>query len=257
VAQTNYDSLKNGPDSVAITVAEAQLADAQRQLEHSKDGPNPNDVAAAQAAVDAAKATLNQAELLAPFAGTITEVDIKPGDLISASTAAFRIDDLSSVYVDLQVSEIDINSIQMGQEATLTFDAIPNQEYKGKVTAIGVAGSVSQGVVNYPVTIQLTNPDQNVKTGMTAAVNIIIAQHENVLIVPNQAIRVSGGERTVTVLFQGEQIPVPVTIGLTNATSSEVIGNQLKEGDQVVVNTSAASGGTTGNRGARFFGPGF
>ena len=253
LAQTNFDNLKNGPDSVAIKLAEAQLADAQRTYELSKDGPNPNDVAAAKAAVDAAQATLDQADLLAPFAGTITEVDTKPGDMVNSSTVAFRIDDLASMYVDLQVSEIDINSLQIGQEATLTFDAVPNKEYTGKVTAIGIAGTVSQGVVNYPVTIQITNPDENVKTGMTAAVNIIIAQHDNVLMVPNQAIRASGGQRTVTVLFQGQQIPVQVTVGLTNATMSEVTGNELREGDEVVINTSAAAGATNGQRG----GPGF
>jgi HlyD family secretion protein len=256
VAQTNFDSLKDGPDSVAITLAESQLADAQRAYERSKDGPNPEDVSAAQAAVDAAQATLDQAQLLAPFAGTITQVDIKPGDLVNSSTSAFRIDDLSSIYVDLQVSEIDINSLQLGQQAALTFDAIPNKEYAGKVTAIGIAGTVSQGVVNYPVTVQIINADEVVKPGMTAAVNIIIARHDNVLIVPNQAIRASADQRTVTVLYQGQQIPVTVTVGLTNATTSEVIGNQLREGDEVVINQSAASS-TSNNGRPRFVGPGF
>jgi HlyD family secretion protein len=252
-AQSDWENLKNGTSSTAIALAEAKLADAQRQWDRLKDGPTQEDISAAQAAVDAAQATLDQAHLVAPFTGTITEVDIKPDDLVNSSTVAFRIDDLSSIYVDLQVSEIDINNLQIGQQATLTFDAIPNKEYSGEVTAIGIAGTVSQGVVNYPVTVQITNPDQNVKSGMTAAVNITIAQHDNVLIVPNQAIRVSGGQRTVTVLFQGQQIPVQVTVGLTNATMSEVIGDLLREGDEVVINTSAA-GATTGARGPGFVG---
>jgi multidrug efflux pump subunit AcrA (membrane-fusion protein) len=89
---------------------------------------------------------------------------------------------------------------------------------------------------------------------MTAAVDIITAQHDNVLMVPNQAIRASGGQRTVTVLYQGQQIPVPVTVGLTNATMSEVSSDQLREGDEVVINSSSSGAGTTnGQRG----GPGF
>jgi multidrug efflux pump subunit AcrA (membrane-fusion protein) len=123
-----------------------------------------------------------------------------------------------------------------------------------------MVGTSDQGVVNYPVTVQITNQDEKVKPGMTAAVSITTAQHKDVLIVPNQAIRVSGGQRTVTVLFEGQQIPVPVTVGLTNETESEVSSSQLKEGDEVVINSSAA-GTTTGNAPGgggsfRFFGGG-
>ncbi len=245
-AQSAYDSLKNGPSDAATALAEAKLADAQRAWERVKDGPNPDDIAAAQAAVDAAQATLDQVQLLAPFSGMITELDIAPGDIVSSGKQAFRIDDLSSIFVDLQVSEIDINNLQIGQPATLTFDAIPNKEYTGVVTKIGVVGTVSQGVVNYPVTVQITNPDDVVKSGMTAAVSVVIAQHDNVLMVPNQALRVAGNQRTVTILFEGQQIPVQVSIGLTNETMSEVTGNQLKEGDEVVINPSNAT--TNSNR---------
>jgi HlyD family secretion protein len=240
-AQSAYDNLKNGPNAAEIAVAEARLADAQRAWERVKDGPNPDDIAAAQAAVDAAQATLNQIQLTAPISGTITELDIASGDMVSSGTQAFRIDDFSAIYVDLEVSEIDINNLQPGQPATLTFDAIPDKQYTGVVTRIGTVGTVSQGVVNYPVTVQITNPDEAVKPGMTAAASVVIAQHEDVLMVPNQAIRVAGNQRTVTVLFEGQQIPVQVSIGLTNETMSEVIGNQLKEGDEVVLNPSTAA----------------
>lgn len=248
-AQSAYDNLKNGPNAAEIAVAEAKLADAQRAWERVKDGPNPDDIAAAQAAVDAAQAVLNQIQLTAPISGTITELDIASGDMVSSGTQAFRIDDFSAIFVDLEVSEIDINNLQLGQPATLTFDAIPEKQYTGVVTKIGTVGTVSQGVVNYPVTVQITNPDEAVKPGMTAAASVVIAQHQDVLMVPNQAIRVVGNQRTVTVLFEGQQIPVQVSIGLTNETMSEVTGNQLKEGDEVVLNPSTATANSN-----RFFG---
>jgi HlyD family secretion protein len=251
-AQSAYDNLKNGPDAAQVALAEATLADAQRAWERVKDGPSPDDIAAAQAAVDAAQATLDQIQLTAPFSGTITELDIAPGDIVNSGKQAFRIDDFSSIFVDLQVSEIDINNLQLGQPSSLTFDAIPDKQYTGVVTKIGSVGTVSQGVVNYPVTVQVTNSDEAVKPGMTAAVSIVIAQHDNVLMVPNQAIRVAGNQRTVTVLFEGQQIPVQVSIGLTNETMSEVTGNQLKEGDEVVINPSTASS----NSNRSFGGPG-
>jgi HlyD family secretion protein len=235
-------------DDAAVAVAKAQLQDAQTQWDKVKNGASAEDVAAAQAAVDAARATLNQAKLTSPFSGKVTDVNIKPGDIVSSGTPAFNIDDFSSVYVDLQVAEVDLNKIKVGQAATLTFDAVPNQQYTGTVTEIGIDGTSSQGVVNYPVTVQITNPDAAIKPGMTAAVSIAVAQKDNVLLVPNQAIRVSGGQRSVVVLFEGQQIPVQVTVGLTNDTMSEVTGGQLKEGDTVVINPPAVVPATQ-NRG--------
>jgi HlyD family secretion protein len=253
--QATYNSLTSPATAQDISIADANVAVAQAQLQDAinqynqvKNGPSAQDIAAAQDAVKAAQATLDEAQLKAPFAGTVTEVDVKPGDTTSPGLEAFRIDDLSSIYADLQVAEVDINSIIPGQKATLTFDAVPGKEYSGIVTQIGADGTATQGVVNYPVTVQITNPDAAVKSGMTAAVNIVKAQHSNVLIVPNQAIQLSGGQRQVTVLYEGQEIPVPVTVGLTNDTESEVTSNSLKEGDSVVLNSSAG-GAASGNQG--------
>jgi HlyD family secretion protein len=252
-AQANYDSLKSGPSSSDLAVAEANLADAQRAWERVKDGPNPDDVAAAQAAVDAAEVTLSEVQLTAPFAGKISDVSILPGDLVSSGENAFQIDNLTDLFVDLPIAEIDISNVKDGQKATLSFDAIPNKEYEGLVTKVGLVGTTTQGVVNYPVTVQITNPDASVRPGMTAGVSIVINQHDNVLVVPNQAIQVTGNRRQVIVLFEGQQIAVPVTVGLSNETMSEITGNQLKEGDTIILNPPATSS-SSGNRGGTFVG---
>ena len=253
-AQMDWDNLKNGSSAAQIAMAEATLADAQREWERVKDGPSDEDVAAAQAAVDAAQAMLDNAQLLAPFTGTITEVDVSSGALVGSGDAAFRIDDLSSIYVDVEVPEVDLPSLEIGQQATLEFDAIPDKEYTGEVTAVGMVGTNSSGVVNYPVTIRITNADQDILPGMTASVTIIIDQVDNVLTVPNRAIRTTSGQQTVTVLFEGQQITVPVTVGLVGDSASQVTSDQLREGDAVVNNGSSASTSTafTG-RGDRIF----
>ncbi len=244
-AQADWETLKNGASSAEIALAEARLADAQRAWGQVKDGHNADDVAAAETAVEVAQTALDQAHLLAPFAGTITEVNVKMGDVVSAGKSAYRIDDLSSIYIDLQVSEVDIQSVQIGQSATLTFDAIVEQEYNGEVTSIGMVGNSSQGVVNYSVTVRITDPDANIRSGMTASVSIIIAQAKDVLTVPNKAIHTSGGQKIVTVLYQGQQISLPVTVGLTNDSMSEVTSDQLKEGDVVVISGATTSTTTT------------
>ncbi len=252
-AQAEWERLKNGASEAAIALAEATLADAQREYERVKNGPSEADIAAAQAAVDAAQASLDHAQLLAPFSGTITEVKVKSGDLVSSGDVAFRIDDLASIYIDLEISEVDLASLKVGQQAVIEFDAIPEAQYSGKVTEIGIVGSVSQGVVNYPVTVLVTNADENIRPGMTASVTITTAQVEDALLVPNKAIRTINGQQIVTVLFEGQQISVPVTIGLVGDSMSQVISDQLREGDTVIINGASSSTTASSNQGNRVF----
>lgn len=247
-AQMNWDNAQDGTSQAAVALADATLADAQREWERVKDGPSEADIAAAQAAVGAAQATLDRSRLLAPFAGTITELDLKTGDLVSAGDSAFRIDDLTSLYIDLSISEVDLANLEVGQPATIEFDAIADRQYTGEVTEIGMAGTVSQGIVNYPVTVRVTDADASILPGMTASVTIITDQVDNALLVPNKAIRTSSGQKYVTVLFEGQQISVPVTVGLTGSSMTEIISDQLQEGDVVVINgsSSATSASETG-----------
>jgi HlyD family secretion protein len=240
-AQMNWDNAQDGTSQAAVALADATLADAQREWERVKDGPSEADIAAAQAAVDAAQATLDRSRLLAPFAGTITEVDLKTGDLVSAGDSAFRIDDLTSLYIDLSISEVDLAYLEVGQPATIEFDAIADRQYTGEVTEIGMAGTVSQGIVNYPVTVRVTDADASILPGMTASVTILTDQVDNALRVPNKAIRTSSGQKYVTVLFEGQQISVPVTVGLTGSSMTEIISDQLQEGDVVVINGSSST----------------
>jgi multidrug resistance efflux pump len=97
-----------------LAVAKAKLDDARREYDRLNNG-NKLDIGAAQARVDAAQATLNLARMIAPFAGTVTESYPLPGDQVAAGATAFRLDNLSSLLVDVKVSEVDINSVLIGQ----------------------------------------------------------------------------------------------------------------------------------------------
>jgi multidrug efflux pump subunit AcrA (membrane-fusion protein) len=142
---------------------------------------------------------------------------------------------------------LDISSIKIGQDATLTFDAISGKEYNGKVTQISMVANVSQSVVNYPVTVQISDPDGSILPSMTASVSIIIAEAKDALFVPNNALRTSNGERSVTILFEGQQISVPVTVTLVGDSTSAITSDQLRDGDTVVLSGSStiASGGNS------------
>lgn len=226
---------------------------ARKQYEDYKDGPAQSDVDALKSRIAAAQAVLDNAYIEAPFAGTITDVEPKPGDLVSSGVTAFRVDDLSRLLLDVEVSEVDINRVQVGQDAIMTFDAILGKEYHGKVVEVAPVGNVVEGVVNFTVTVELTDADDAIKSGMTAAVNTVVSKLENVLLIPNRAVRLQDSKRVVYVMKDGKMTPVPVTLGASSDTDSELVSGDLKEGDLIVLNPpetfgSPGGGGPPGMR---------
>ena len=244
-AQNEYDEALRRVDELELDQEQAQanlesaqaaLADAQREFERVKSGPNSEDVAALEARVAAAQAALDLAQLTAPFAGRITSVDVMAGDRVAPGSPAFRLDDLSSLLVDVFVSEVDINRVQPGQAVNMTFDAILNQTYNGIVKEVSPVGVSLQGVIEFLVTVELSDADKNVKPGMTAAVNIVVDQLENVLLVPNRAVRVVDGQRVVYILDGDELVAVKIKLGASSDNESEVVESNLQSGDLIVLN---------------------
>lgn len=219
-----------------LSVARANLVRARQDYEKYKDGPTADDVAAAKARIAAARATLAQAWIEAPFDGTVTLVETHAGDQAAVGAQAFRIDDLSSLLVDLSVSEVDINQVKPGQDVTMTFDAIRNEEYKGEVIEVDRVGSQQQGAVEFVVTVRLEDPDEQVRPGMTAAVNVVVSQLEDVLLIPNRAVRFVDGKQVVYILKDDQLTPVNIKLGASSDTTSEVLEGELAVGDAIVLN---------------------
>ncbi|MFZ5855561.1 MAG: efflux RND transporter periplasmic adaptor subunit [Chloroflexota bacterium] len=222
-----------------MELKKAKYEDAQRVYDRIKDGPNPADVAAAQARVNAAQATLDMARLTSPFAGTVTDARPLVGDQVTAGTVGFRVDDLSSLLVDVEISEVDINSIQVGQPVTLTFDAILGSEYHGEVVQVSQAGSVVQGVVNFTVTVEITDADEQVKPGMTAAVNITVKELKDQVLIPNRAVRMVDNKRVVYILRDGIPTMVEVRLGSSSDTMSVLVDGDVQVGDLLILNPPA------------------
>jgi len=236
-AKRNYESIKDGPNPANVALLEAQLEDAKREYDRLRDGPDPEDIAVAEARIAAAQATVNQSFIKSPFAGVLTMVEVMPGDQVNPGKFACRIDDLSKLLLDVEVSEVDINQIKVGQDVVMIFDAILAKEYHGKVTEVSPVGNETQGVVNFKVTLELLDADKDIKPGMTSAVNIVINQLEKTLLIPNRAVRVVEGERVVYVLKNDGSIQkVNITLGASSDTSSQVIDGDLKPGDKIILN---------------------
>ena len=274
------ETIAKADDQLALR--KAQLEDAQRTYDRLEGGPNPSDVAAAEARVAAAMATFNLSKIIAPFAGTVTQAEAVTGDQIGGSSSselqsiatqtsggdttklevgvsqpgsgeqvtqgelAFRVDDLSSLLVDVQISEVDINTVDLDQAASLSFDAILDKTYHGKVIKVSQAGDTVEGVVNFTVTIELTDADELVKPGMTSAVNIVVTELKDVLLVPNRAIRTVDGERVVYRLQENLPVPVELELGQSSDSMSIVVGGDLEEGDLVILNPPSQSFGPFG-----------
>ncbi|MEN6571337.1 MAG: efflux RND transporter periplasmic adaptor subunit [Anaerolineaceae bacterium] len=256
-AKKNLDYYLNVPTAFDVNASEAkaalakaQLDDAQREFDRLKNGADPQDLAAARARITALQATIDMAKLTAPFAGTVTISNSLIGDQVTPGTVSFRIDDFSHYLVDVQVSEVDINKIKAGQVVNLSFDAILGKTYEGKITSAARVGTVAASGVTYSVTVELLKPDDQVLPGMTAAVNIIVSQIDNVLVVPNRAVRSVNQNLVVYVLKNNVPTAVTIKIGASSDTESQILSGDVKEGDQIVLNppSSFLNPGTGGGR---------
>lgn len=252
LAQRNLDSLLAGPTAAAVAAAEAQISQAQAQLDKLTVGPSPEDLKIVETRVKQAALALQQAQdnladavLKAPFDGVITAVNYRVGDIVRPERPGISLADLSLLEIRVNVAEIDISQVQIGQEAEVVLDALPDQTITGRVTQIAPAARSELGVVNYPVAISLDTNDPGVKPGLTGNVNIITGQRKDVLIVPNRAIRQSGGQYRAMVLRGDQLVELPIKIGLSNDDITEVVSG-LKEGDQVVLNSTTVQSGLGG-----------
>lgn len=228
-------------------------------------------VDAAQAQVDAAQKTVDDATLKAPAAGTISAVNGNKGEYVSASTGTsalapgsgaaipgasgagaasaagaasptrpggsqlFVLSGLDQLQVVLPFEESDAALIKKGQSVDVQLDAVPDLTAKGTVTSVAPSATPIAGVVSYYVTVSLDQRDPRERDGQTARATVLTQDRENVLTVPNSAVRQQGGASTVVVYDQGgNQRTVSFEAGVVGTDRTEVVSG-LNEGDRVVV----------------------
>jgi macrolide-specific efflux system membrane fusion protein len=205
---------------------------------------------------------LTSGTITAPTSGTIGDLVITKGMQIgSSNTTAGSSTNTSnqsiasiltgnSTAVSISISEVDAPQIKVGQEATITFDALSSKTFTGKVIGINTTGSVSSGVTSYPAVIVLDESESDILPNMSATASIITKIDNNVLLVPSSAVQTVGTSSTVRVLKNGQVSTVSVSLG-DSSDSQTVITSGLSEGDTVV--TSAIATGTTQSSGASPF----
>ncbi len=258
-ALANYNITANTINDSALVQAQASLDSAKANLDQAQKAMDTSPKIAqaqldnAKVAVDTAQRNLAQATITAPYGGIISAVNFSAGDTAGSGTAVSMVDP-STLQVKVTIAEVDMAKIKVSEPAQMTMDALPGKTYDAQVAAISPVGTVTQGVVNYPIIVSVTKPDADVKPGMTANLAIEVDRRDNVLLLPTRAVRTQGNQKIVTVEYKGQNIQVPIGTGLSNDTMIEVTSG-LQEGDQVLLNQTTTN--TSGGRpGGVFFGPG-
>lgn len=243
-AKANYQQIAQSPTESELKSAWAQVVQAQTKLDKLRKNPEPEEVAIAQAQVDQAQAQLEEAQLklekaviTAPFDGVVASLGAEVGEMVSSGTPMVVLVDISSFHIDVEVDEIDISQVAVGQEVLVTLDALPNEEIAGHVEAIALTASVDDGVVSYVVTVAIEPTDAPLRVGMSANTAITTARNENALVVPNRYIlidRESGKMYVERLEEDGLTSRVEIETGMRSELYSEVVAG-LEEGDTLVL----------------------
>ncbi len=237
-------------------------------------------VAQAQAARD--RTNLAYTVIRSPVTGVVVSREVDLGQTVAASLQTptlFKIaQDLGKMQIDSSYAEADIGKIRVGQPATFRVDAYPDRSFRGVVRQVRLNPTMQQNVVTYNVVIAVDNPEKILMPGMTAYVGIAIAQRENVVLVPNAALRfrpvepasskgnprgdkAKGGKDksdttpmgTVYILENGQPKPLRIAVGITDNRMTEVVGGELKEGAAVIVEDSQPPAKKAAATGMRLF----
>lgn len=240
-----------------VAVAEANLARAQAAFDRMQEPPTEDElaildaqIASAETNLAVAQLRLEQSMIVAPIEGTIANVAINAGEQASPGAPAITLVNEDAFHINVNVDEIDIDQISVGQDVEVTLDALQDTVLTGTIAEISPTSASAGGVVTYLVTINIT-ADQGVtlRPGMSANASIVVQEIDDVLTVPNWAIRLdreTGNAYVLQKMADGTISEVVVGTGLRNEQFSEVLSG-LQAGDVVVVTSERETFSFFGN----------
>lgn len=232
-----YNATDNEKDQAAadIDVAEAEYEAALRDFKTYAVYPREKDVTKAQAEVDSAQDTFNRRSIVADVNGVVSVLSSRVGDYVEKGTAAMQLDNTDRIFIPINVSEIDIVKIKDGQKAKVVLDSNSDVTYEGVVTTVSSFGEEDSSRVTFPTMVEILEPDDKMKIGMTAEVNIIIQEKEDALLVPANAVVISDGVSSVDIVKNDVVTPLTVSTGLETDTVAEITSGEIAEGDLILV----------------------
>ncbi len=241
LSAVNASILALNTKSQNIASEKIAVNQAQNNLNLDLAGATPETInadraqlAQAEASVAVVRAQLDETILRSPIAGTVTKMDGKVGEVVSANVVIASIISQDKFEIDSNIPEVDIGKIAVGNTTTVTFDAFPDETFSGKVIKIDPAETVIDGVVNFKTTVILDHPDSRLKSGLTANLSIETQRKSGVLILPQEAL-VEKKEGTFVKKYENGTITeYPVTIGIRDANGKAEIISGVSLGEKVV-----------------------
>lgn len=251
--QADYDLDHNKAGLETKNILKNKLASAKISLDAAQQN-----VAVAREKYLSALDDAKKRNVVAPIAGTVNAISIKNGDDLSKlSSGSSRqvpmiIGDLGTMKTQVQINEVDVPNVELGQKVTMTFNSVAGLSLSGKVEKMDSLGTITQGVVNYNATISFDNLDPRLKPGMSVSALIITGEKQDVITVPNSAVKTQGAGNYVEVLDKGQTSPrqVKVEVGVANNTDTEIVSG-LNVGDLVVTRTIAAGAASSSSSSTR------
>lgn len=259
-SNSNLTSLLNAVNE--ITSSKYSLQEKTESLAELKAGADSFDKRSSELslkqrenALQDAKDNLSNYYVVAPFDGLLAKMDVQKGDSISSGTSVGTLITDQRI-AEISLNEVDISKVKIGQKATLTFDAISDLTITGKVVEVDTIGTVSQGVVSYSVKIAFDTEDERVKPGMSVSSSIITEMKQDILVVPNNAVKTSGDVSYVEVFedeilnksteaFTTTVLPKQIEIltGISDDDYTEIVSG-LNEGESIIVKTTTVKSKT-------------
>ena len=250
-----------------------QAASAARQSAEA-------DVIAAEAALEQAKLSVSKATIVSPIDGIVLSRDVDTGATVAASLEAPTLftlaGDLRQMELQVSIDEADVGQVAIGQTATFTVDAFPDQRFPAEITSIRYAAETVSDVVTYKGILSVANDDLLLRQGMTATADIVVQSVENGLLIPNAALRYSppatasaettgggsgvfslfrppreaqrsapepeGSERTIWLLRDGAPVAVNIEIGASDGQNTVIVKGDVKQGDRVITDQTVRNG---------------
>lgn len=196
-------------------------------------------ITAAELNLQGAKDMLDDTTVTAPASGIVSSVNIREGDVLTQATfaaPAFQIVDPTNLEMTGLIDEMDVAEIRLGMDVIVTLDALPDVEVNGTVSFISDAALIQAGVVLYPTTVSLKNPDPRVKDGMSATADIIVDKKVNVLVLPSSAVFAGTSGTSIVYLIDADGKPAEkeIATGIRSGRLVEIVSG-LQEGDIVAL----------------------
>ena len=243
-AYEKYVWISGQPSATDYAVAEGNVEVAQMEYDKALEEylsyenlPREKDVHAAEAGLRNAETNFNQRFIISPFDGTVTSLTAVEGYYVTRGSAALRLDDKNRIFIPISIPELDISSVKNGGEVSITLDAVSGETFSGHLYTIADASAVSGNTTAFSAVVEVDHPDDRMLAGMTAEITMKTHEKTDVLLIPNAAVTYKDGKPYVTVVNETEHQPLEISLGLVSDNVSEVISGNLRQGEQLAVNS--------------------